>query len=88
MTIYQFGTGITQNDLNFSYTGNNLEITITGSSGDKITITSHKTTTPIETLVFSDTSELVISANETGTSGNDSFYSTIGSDTFIGGDGE
>ncbi|HIF26202.1 MAG TPA: hypothetical protein EYG18_01795 [Micavibrio sp.] len=84
----QFGTGITQNDLNFSYTGNNLEITITGSSGDKITITSHKTTTPIETLVFSDTSELVISANETGTSGNDSFYSTIGSDTFIGGDGD
>ena len=84
----QFGAGITQNDLNFSYTGNNLEITITGSSGDKITITSHKTTTPIETLVFSDTSELIISANETGTSGNDSFYSTIGSDTFIGGDGD
>ena len=69
---------------------NDLEITITGSSGDKMTIIGHNGTgsTQIEKIVFSNSSELDISLTASGTSGNDSMTDTIGPDTLSGLDGD
>ena len=91
--ILRFGASISAANVNLALTGTNyrdLLITFTGAGTDSITVLSQNLSTgpqPIEKIVFSDSSELLLVKTETGTSGNDTMTGTIGNDTLNGGDG-
>ncbi|MEM6463206.1 MAG: M10 family metallopeptidase C-terminal domain-containing protein, partial [Pseudomonadota bacterium] len=85
------GPGISSGDLTLTQVGDDLEITFSGTPGDKITIKDHygAGTTQVEKIVFNDLSELNLTANNVnGTSGNDTLTGTSGQDVFNPGAGD
>lgn len=89
------GAGITSGDLTLTRSGDDLEITFSGTATDKITIqdqykfsaTPSNNTDYIEKIVFDDASELLLSVTETGTTGDDTLTGSMGNDYLDGDDG-
>ena len=82
----RFGAGITLSDLTFSYVGDDLKITFSGTPTDQVIIEDHNATSPkiVEKIIFNDTSELYLAITANGSSGNDTMSGSVGPDTING----
>lgn len=90
--VLRLGQGITKDNIILSKIANDLVITFTNNTADKITVKNQfsTTSTVISTIYFSNNEVLYYSTNPlniTGTAGNDSIVGTTYTDSIVGGDG-
>jgi len=83
----RFGTGIALADLTFTHTGDNLQIDLTETPTDRLTIVDHydtETSNEVESIVFDDGSRLNISRQGLGTPAADTLTGSAAGEVMIG----